>query len=327
MDELAQRNETDQLERLAMRPKEILKQVQLIQQIMTAVMKEGEHYGTIPGTKKPTLYQSGADKLNLTFRLEPRPEIIQAIEREDFISYTAKVSLYHIPTGKLIATGIGSCNSRETKYRYRNEEKSTGQPVPKAYWDAYKKGDNREAKRLLGGDNRKASKIDNQWVIVELTRVEFDNPWDFQNTIIKMSIKRGKVASTISALAAGDIFTQDLEDLPVDFVDGEKNNNEQPPPPKKKTTGKNAPSPLEEMAKKEDAKVTNLEKMILNKLGKICEGSEIEMNERLKAMTLQGMKTPFTFDNLKSHSVEQLTEVLEMTKISFEEWELAQKAA
>jgi len=326
MDELAQRNETDQLERLAMRPQEIVNQVALIQKIMKAIMKEGEHYGTIPGTKKPTLYQAGADKLNLAFRLEPRPEVIQSIEKEDFISYTVKCPLYHIPTGKLIATGIGSCNSRETKYRYRNEEKSTGQPVPKPYWDAKKSGDNREARRLLGGDNRRASKIDGLWVIVETTRIEYDNPWDFQNTILKMAAKRGKVGSTISALAAGDLFAQDLEDLPADFVEGENKNNEQPSS-KKKTTGENKPSPLEEMAKKEDAKILNLEKMIMNKLGKICEGDEAEINKRLKAMTLPNMKAPFTMDNLKSHSVDQLTEVLEMTKISFEEWEQAQKVA
>lgn len=324
MNELTQQvNEIDQLERLAMRPQEILKQVHLIQQIMTAVMKEDEHYGTIPGTKKPTLYQPGADKLNLTFRLEPRPEIINSIEREDFISYTVKCSLYHIPTSKLIATGIGSCNSRETKYRYRNEEKLTGRPVPKAYWDAKKSGDNREARRLLGGDKLKASKVDGQWVIVETTRIEYDNPWDFQNTIMKMAVKRAKVAATINATAASDIFAQDLEDLPADFVEGENASNKQPS--KKKKTGKNPPSPLEEMAERENAKVLNLEKMILNKLGKIYEGDEKKMNAKLKAMTLPSMKTPFTIDNLNNHSAEQLTEALNMTKITYEEWEQEQE--
>ncbi|HEV8714663.1 MAG TPA: hypothetical protein VGX03_17765 [Candidatus Binatia bacterium] len=36
-------------------------QVQLIQEVMQAVMQEGYHYGVIPGTEKPTLLKSGAE--------------------------------------------------------------------------------------------------------------------------------------------------------------------------------------------------------------------------------------------------------------------------
>ena len=47
-------------------------QVQLIQQVMKEVMQKDEHYGVIPGTLKPSLLKSGAEKLCLTFRLDPQ---------------------------------------------------------------------------------------------------------------------------------------------------------------------------------------------------------------------------------------------------------------
>ena len=50
---------------------DIKAQVQLIQEVMQAVMQEGYHYGVIPGTEKPTLLKPGAEKLTMTFRLAP----------------------------------------------------------------------------------------------------------------------------------------------------------------------------------------------------------------------------------------------------------------
>ncbi len=200
------------LEDYAMSVDGLVKQVQLIQQVMEKVMREDEHYGTIPGTKKPTLYKAGAEKLCLTFRLDPRYEIIREVRDKDFIAYTMKCTLIHIPSGQEIATGIGSCNSKETKYRYRYLEENTGQPLPKEYWKARETGNNKEMKRIVGEGNR-AAKIDGVWVIAKSTKVENDNPWDLDNTIIKLSCKRSLVAATLNATAASDIFTQDLEDI------------------------------------------------------------------------------------------------------------------
>jgi hypothetical protein len=39
---------------------EIRSQVNQIQNMMKFVLKEGEHYGIIPGVQKPSLMQSGA---------------------------------------------------------------------------------------------------------------------------------------------------------------------------------------------------------------------------------------------------------------------------
>lgn len=51
---------------------EITGQVQLIQQVMSRVMHDGEHFGKVPGCgDKPTLLKPGAEKLAMTFRFAP----------------------------------------------------------------------------------------------------------------------------------------------------------------------------------------------------------------------------------------------------------------
>lgn len=41
-----------------------------------------------------------------------------------------------------------------------------------------------------------------------------NDPWDIQNTILKMGEKRSLTAAILNATAASDIFTQDIEDMP-----------------------------------------------------------------------------------------------------------------
>jgi len=204
-----QNHEIVNLEDSAMSVETLTRQVNLIQGVMKNVMKENEHYGVIPSTDKPTLLKPGAEKLCLTFRLDPDYEIIREVREKDFIAYTVKCSLKHIPTGQAIASGIGACNSRETKYRYRSQ--NTGKPVPKEYWDT-------RDSAILGGSQYKPQKKDKQWFIFE--QVEHDNPWDFDNTLIKMACKRALVAATLNATAASDIFTQDVEDMPKEIISG-----------------------------------------------------------------------------------------------------------
>src|SRR5215470_2281990 len=102
---------------------EIKAQVQLIQEVMQAVMLEGFHYGVIPGTEKPTLLKPGAEKLTTTFRLAPLLNVetreIGTVHRE----YEVRCTLVHIPTGRVYGEGVGSCSTLESRYRYRNAER------------------------------------------------------------------------------------------------------------------------------------------------------------------------------------------------------------
>lgn len=184
-------------------PAQILDQVNLIQQVMRAVMRDGEHFGKIPGCgDKPTLLKPGAEKLAMTFRL--RPEFaVEVIDMPRGHREVRVVCTLRTSGGSILGQGVGSCSTMESKYRYRSE--STGREVPKTYWAS------RDA-NLLGGPEFSAKKFDGRWVIVH--RVESSDLADAYNTILKMSKKRALVDAVITATAASDIFTQDVEDMP-----------------------------------------------------------------------------------------------------------------
>ena len=191
-----------------MTPQAVVAQVQLIQQVMKVCMKEGEHYGKIPGCgDKPTLLKAGAEKLNLTFRMAADYEF-ETIEFEGgHREYRVKCKLNHIGTGNYLGAGLGSATTLETKWRYRWE--NTGREVPKEYWDT-------RDSTLLGGPDFVPRKIrgdggGQSWVIFH--RVPHDNPADYYNTCLKMAAKRANVAAVLSSTAASDIFTQDLEEM------------------------------------------------------------------------------------------------------------------
>ena len=209
----------------------LVRQVAMIQKVMTDVMKKDEHYGVIPGTNKPTLLKAGAEKLCLVFRLDPEYEIIKEVRDKDFIAYTVKCTMTHIPTGQRIASGIGSCNSREAKYRFRHIEEMTDKEVPKEYWNAKKAGNSKEMKRLLGeGMRTRKDETTGKWMVAKSAKVDNDNPWDLDNTLIKMACKRALVAAVLNATAASDIFTQDVEDLPAEYLNAKAEPAPKPEP-------------------------------------------------------------------------------------------------
>lgn len=182
---------------------DILAQVGLIQGLMKAVMRSGEHYGTIPGCgDKPTLLKGGAEKLLLAFRLRPQ-FAVEVIDLPRGHREVRVVCTLRTASGAILGQGVGSCSTMESKYRYRSE--STGREVPKSYWAT------RDA-NLLGGPEFSAKKFDGRWVIVH--RVESNDLADAYNTILKMGKKRSLVDAVITATAASDIFTQDVEDFP-----------------------------------------------------------------------------------------------------------------
>lgn len=175
---------------------EVVAQVQKVQELMRLVMHENEHYGVIPGTDKPTLLKPGAEKLCLTFRLAPDYEI-ETVEQSDLVSVTAKCILTKISTGEVWGAGVGSCNSREKKYRYMWVP---ADPPTQEEQDALKE------KGTAGW-----RKVKGKWVWH--VREENDNAYEYSNTITKMACKRALVAAVLNATAASDIFTQDMEDM------------------------------------------------------------------------------------------------------------------
>jgi ribosomal protein L37AE/L43A len=200
----------------------VVTQTIAIQKVMKAVMRPGEHYGVVPGTEKrdkdgrdiskPSLFQPGADKLCLLFRIRPEYEV-DAVEREDFIALKVRCRLFHIPSGELWGEGMGSANSREA----RNANQATARICPSCRKPAISRG----AAKFGGGwycnkskDGCGAKFADNAPDIVDqVGQVDQRKIWDLHNTMLKMACKRARVAAVLTATAASDIFTQDLEDL------------------------------------------------------------------------------------------------------------------
>lgn len=194
---------------------DVRSQVNLIQEIMTGVMKVNEHFGVIPGTgTKPSLLKAGAEKLCLTFRLDPQYEIT---ERRDgqHLTIMSKCILYHIPTGQRFGSGMGSCSTMESKYAYRNASRSCpscgsnaiikGKEEYGGGWVCFKKKGGCGAK-FGDGDERIESQPQG--------RIPNEDLPDQYNTVLKMANKRSLVAAVLNATAASDIFTQDIEDMP-----------------------------------------------------------------------------------------------------------------
>lgn len=196
---------------------EIIAKVAKVRQVASSVMKDGIHFGTILGTPKPTLYKAGAEILSLTFRLAPRysgenePKDLGGGHREFII----RCDLYHIHTGVFYGSGLGSCSTMESKYRYRpGPKESTGQPVPGDYWNK-RKTDPAAALESIGGKGFAVGKDENgAWAIMlQGETIENPNIADTYNTVLKIAAKRSYLDAILKATAASEVYTQDLEDM------------------------------------------------------------------------------------------------------------------
>jgi hypothetical protein len=158
---------------------EIRKRTHAVQEVMRGVMKEGTHFGTIPGTPKPSLWKPGAEVLCMTFRLAPLLEShttaddpdaewgYQSKRRDGTAIHGTCIGFFEIEatctvqnqSGEILSRCSARCNNREAKYRSLSI-------------------------------------------------------YDVRNTIQKMAEKRAFVSAVLMATGASDIFTQDIEDFP-----------------------------------------------------------------------------------------------------------------
>ena len=221
---------------------QVMEQVKKVQALMKSAMTEGEHYGTIPGTQKPTLYKAGAEKLALMFRLAPTFEIIQTDLRNDHREYRIVCSLTHIPSGRYLGSGVGCCTTMEGKYFYRHSERT----CPECGETAIIKGKSKFGGGWLcwkkkGGCGTKWDAGDARIESQAAGKVEHGNPPDFYNTVLKMAKKRAMNDAVISSTAVSDCFVQ-ADDLP------EPEGNEKPPPRDQPPPREEATAPSERPA-------------------------------------------------------------------------------
>ena len=156
-----------------------------IAKLVKETLVDGKDFGIIPGTNKPSLYKSGAERLCVGFGLVDTYDIVATEVDHHFenywekrkkdgtvyksgtalglYSYTVKCFLRRREDNVFVSEGVGYCTSLETKY--------------------------------------------------------CDRPRDVANTILKMAKKRAKVDATLSGLGLSDRFTQDTEDQDRDTED------------------------------------------------------------------------------------------------------------
>lgn len=151
-----------------------------IQDAIRRSMKLGVHYGVIPGVKgrrrpdggfdpaKPVLLKPGAELLCSLFQLCPVYVQEERTLDETIGYYRVRCELV-APSGAVIATAVGSANSRERRNWRWSGEGATRVFAP-------------------------------------------PDPFDVDNTLLKMAQKRALVAAALHATAASDSFTQDVED-------------------------------------------------------------------------------------------------------------------
>jgi hypothetical protein len=172
---------------------EVVQHAVIVQEVMRAVMKKDVHYGTIPGTPKPTLYQPGADVLCMTFRIAPEFGV-EDLSTADVIRYRVTCKGVHQTTGVVLGAGLGECSVGEEKYKWR-----------KAICDAEFDETPQHLRRVKYARGKGGTVYKQHQVRTE--------PADLANTVLKMANKRAKIAMVLAVTAASDMFGQDLEDL------------------------------------------------------------------------------------------------------------------
>jgi len=190
--------------------KEVRAQVNLVQDVMKAVMQNGTHYGKIPGCgDKPTLLKPGAEKLASTFRLAISPEV-EDMSSKDAIRYRIRAMISHQVSGAFLGAGVGECSTNEEKYCWRNavcQEEYNDTP-----------------------EDRRRIKYKSSYGKVQKVNQVRTNPADLANTVLKMAKKRALVDGILTVCGASDIFTQDVEDMPDELLHQDKPVQAEPKP-------------------------------------------------------------------------------------------------
>ena len=199
-----------------------LTRYQTMKDFIDNVLNLNVDYGTIPGTStKPVLLKPGAEKLAAFFGLAVTYEIIEKVtdwtgheHGEPFFYYHYKTKL--LRNGVVAGEGEGSCNSWETKYRYRSADRVCpgcgataiikGKAEYGGGWICFNK---------KGGCGAKYKEDDPAITSQPTGKVPNPDVADVVNTVQKMAQKRSLVAAVLNATNASDWFTQDVEDYVV----------------------------------------------------------------------------------------------------------------
>lgn len=226
-----------------------LRAIKEFQAVVREVLIEDQDYGIIPGTAKPTLYKPGAEKITKLLNLYEEYEFIERVEdwEAPLFHYIVRCTLSDMASGVKVASGLGACNSRESRYRYRwvredqlseaekagarkkggkvtyfepafaIEKKETagqyGKPIE--HWAMFEEAIANRTARAVVKKTKAGKDMPGFEIEVDTTLYQVPNPdiFDLVNTMVKIGKKRAMVDAALSAGRLSELFTQDLEDF------------------------------------------------------------------------------------------------------------------
>ena len=189
-------------------PTEAEERLKQLQDFVRKTMVPDVDFGVIPGTDKPTLYQPGAQKLAEIYGFaiayeDARPPIERWDAEPPFFAYFKKAIITSRRDGRFLGSGIGSCNSRESRYGGR--------------WVF-----ERDVPRHLDLRSLRSKEFNGKRGPFRKFLVPNEEICSLVNTIEKMACKRALVHAVIAVTRSSGMFTQDVEDLPREDAEDPK---------------------------------------------------------------------------------------------------------
>lgn len=216
---------------------EMIERERAIQYLVDHIMREGVDYGWVPGTKpkeaakpgeyqaKPTLFKAGAERACAFFGYVPEFTFEKAIEEWTAEKYGEMLFYYSYrctlkKDGHAVGSGLGSASTWESKYRYRNSERT----CPQCGKSNIRKSKPKPGQRgepgfycweKTGGCGATFAADDQEITQQETGKTPNPDIADVVNTVQKMGQKRAYAAATLTATGLSGRFTQDMEDIPL----------------------------------------------------------------------------------------------------------------
>jgi hypothetical protein len=159
-------------------------------ELIQKALVENRDFGTIKGTKKPTLYKAGAERIVIAFGCFARFRTLASeVDHDREFRYTKREKVWRNKhKGDKEFTWKEEAGISQGLYRYVVECEIV----------------NRQTNEVVGSFIGSCSSMESKYI---------DRPRDVENTILKMAEKRALVGAGLTTFGLSDQFTQDVEDL------------------------------------------------------------------------------------------------------------------
>jgi hypothetical protein len=199
------------------RMEQLTRGMERMETLHRTLMKDGTDYGTVQGIDKPFLQQPGAEKLALFYNLVPT-HIVEVTAGDGITSPPLSVVVrcrLHVQSeeGPVVGEGLGAANSWEKKHRWRFAELTCPSCGCATILKSRKEGEGYFCWAKKGGCGATFPPGDPAIEQQERGMIENPDPWDLQNTLVKMARKRAFVDATKGTTGTSALYSQDPEEV------------------------------------------------------------------------------------------------------------------